>query len=91
MFKQPAVRGICDALGQADQAIKGDLSGVTSSLGLAFNSTLVALVLSMVQMYFMHMLQLRQENLIITLQTYCREKLIDVMKVPTQEDPSAVV
>ena len=45
----------------------------------------------MVQMYFMHMLQLRQENLIITLQTYCREKLIDVMKVPTQEDPSAVV
>ena len=85
------VRGIGDALGQADQAIKGDLSGVTSSLGLAFNSTLVALVLSMVQMYFMHMLQLRQENLIITLQTYCREKLIDVMKVPTQEDPSAVV
>lgn len=85
------VRGIGDALGMADQAIKGDLSGVTGSLGLAFNSTLVALVLSMIQMYMMHMLQLRQESLIIELQTYCRDKLIDVMKVPTQEEPSAVV
>lgn len=85
------VRGIGDALAQADQAIKGDLSGVTASLGLAFNSTLVALVLSMVLMYMMHMLQLRQESLIIELQTYCRDKLIDVMKVPSQEEPSTVL
>lgn len=85
------VRGIGDALAQADQAIKGDLSGVTSSLGLAFNSTLVALVLSMVLMYMMHLLQLRQESLIIELQTYCRDKLIDVMKVPSQEVPSTIL
>jgi len=85
------VRGIGDALAQADQAIKGDLSGVTSALGLAFNSTLVALVLSMVLMYMMHLLQLRQESLVIQLQTYCRDKLIDVMKVPSQEEPSAVL
>ncbi len=85
------VRGIGDALAQADQAIKGDLSGVTSSLGLAFNSTLVALVLSVFLMFVMHMLQARQEGLILELQTYCRDKLIDVMKVPSQEEAGAVL
>jgi biopolymer transport protein ExbB/TolQ len=85
------VRGIGDALAQADQAIKGDLSGVTSSLGLAFNSTLVALVLSVFLMFVMHMLQARQEGLILELQTYCREKLIDVMKVPSQEEAGSVL
>ncbi len=85
------VRGIGDALAQADQAIKGDLSGVTSSLGLAFNSTLVALILSVFLMFVMHMLQARQEALIIELQTYCREKLIDVMKVPSQEEVGSVL
>lgn len=85
------VRGIGDALAQAPQALKGDLSGVTGSLGLAFNSTLVALVLSIMQMFIMHMLQARQEGLILELQTYCRDKLIDVMKVPSQEEAGAVI
>ena len=82
------VRGIGDALAQADQAIKGDLSGVTSSLGLAFNSTLVALILSMVLMFMLHALQARQEALILELQTYCRERLVDIMKVPQVEEPT---
>lgn len=82
------VRGIGDALAQADQAIKGDLSGVTASLGLAFNSTLVALILSMVLMFMLHALQARQEALILELQNYCREKLVDIMKVPTAEETS---
>lgn len=83
------VRGIGDALAQADQAIKGDLSGVTSSLGLAFNSTLVALILSMVLMLMLHMLQQRQEALVLELQSYCRAKLIDIMKVPAGESAPA--
>jgi biopolymer transport protein ExbB/TolQ len=82
------VRGIGDALSHADEAIKGDLSGVTSSLGLAFNSTLVALILSMVLMYMLHMLQSRQEALILELQNYCRDKLVDIMKVPETEQAS---
>ena len=65
------------------------LSGVTSSLGLAFNSTLVALVLSMVLMYMLHMLQSRQEALILELQNYCREKLVDIMKVPLSEQAAS--
>lgn len=84
------VRGIGDALAHAEEAIKGDLSGVISALGLAFNSTLVALVLSMVLMFIMHLLQSRQESLIIEIQTYCRDRLIDVMKVPSQDETSAV-
>jgi biopolymer transport protein ExbB/TolQ len=79
------VRGIGDALSHADEAIKGDLSGVVSALGLAFNSTLVALILSMVLMYMLHMLQSRQEALILELQNYCREKLVHIMRVPQRE------
>ena len=41
------VRGIGDALAQAHRAMQGDLSGVTQGLGTAFNSTLVALLLSL--------------------------------------------
>ena len=85
------VRGIGDALAQAEDAIKGDLSGVTDSLGLAFNSTLVALLLSMVLMFVMHMLQSRQEAFIIEIQTYCRDKLINVMKVPAKEEVGEVL
>lgn len=79
------VRGIGDALTHAEEAIKGDLTGVISALGLAFNSTLVALILSMVLMYMLHMLQSRQEALILELQNYCREKLVHIMRVPVSE------
>jgi len=80
------VRGIGDALAQADDALKGDLAGVTSSLGLAFNSTLVALVLSIVLMFFMHLIQSRQEHLIQDFQEYCRVKIVELMKVPERDD-----
>ena len=42
------VRGIGDALGQAHRAVEGDITGVTASLGTAFNSTFIALVISIV-------------------------------------------
>lgn len=80
------VRGIGDALGQAEQAIEGDISGVTTSLGLAFNSTLIALLLSIVLMFMMHMLQSRQEGFILDVDTYCREKLIGLMKIPARDE-----
>jgi biopolymer transport protein ExbB/TolQ len=80
------VRGIGLALSFAEDAIKGDIAPVTDALGLAFNSTLVALLISMVLMYFMHIVQSRQEAFVIETQTYCRVKLIDVMKVPAREE-----
>ncbi len=82
------VRGIGLALAFAEDAIKGDIGPVTTALGLAFNSTLVALLISMALMYFMHIVQSRQESFVIETQTYCRHKLIDVMKVPVREENS---
>jgi biopolymer transport protein ExbB/TolQ len=84
------VRGIGDALNFAEQAIHGDISSVTSGLGLAFNSTFVGLSMCIVLMFFLHMVQQRQEAFIIETQTFCRDKLIDVMKVPTKEETSSV-
>ena len=54
------VRGIGDALGQAHKAIEGDIFGVTKSLGVAFNSTLIALIISIVLMFLLYQLQQAQ-------------------------------
>jgi biopolymer transport protein ExbB/TolQ len=70
------VRGIGDALGQAYKAVEGDISGVTASLGVAFNSTFVALVLSIILMFCMHQLQLSQERLVLDSQRYADKRLL---------------
>jgi len=70
------VRGIGDALGQAYKAVEGDISGVTASLGVAFNSTFVALVLSIIIMFCLHQLQLAQERLVLDSQRYADKRLL---------------
>jgi biopolymer transport protein ExbB/TolQ len=70
------VRGIGDALGQAYKAVEGDISGVTVSLGVAFNSTFVALVLSIIIMFCLHQLQLNQERLVMDCQRYADRRLL---------------
>jgi len=75
------VRGIGDALGQAYKAVEGDISGVTVSLGVAFNSTFVALVLSIIIMFALHQLQLSQERLVLNTQRYIDRKLIRHLSV----------
>jgi biopolymer transport protein ExbB/TolQ len=69
------VRGIGDALGQAHQAIEGEIFGVTRSLGVAFNSTLIALLISIVLMFMLHQLQLLQERYVLETEAYCEDKL----------------
>jgi biopolymer transport protein ExbB/TolQ len=76
------VRGIGEALGQTYQAMDGNIAGVTSSLSIAFNSTFVALLISMVVMFFMHQLQLRQERLVLDCHAYCETKLLRFLKSP---------
>jgi biopolymer transport protein ExbB/TolQ len=78
------VRGIGLALQRADEALEGDISGVTAALGLAFNSTLIALMLSIVLMLGIHLIASQQEGLIIRLQTFCRERFIDRLRDKTQ-------
>ncbi len=74
------VRGIGAALGQAHEAVQGNIAGVTSSLGVAFNSTLVALLISMVVMFFMHQLQQIQERLVLDTRAYSEHNLLRHLK-----------
>jgi len=75
------VRGIGDALSQAYRAMEGDISGVTAALGVAFNSTFVALVISIILMFLMHQLQLQQERLVLEVQSYADRRLLRHMQV----------
>ena len=70
------VRGIGQALAQADQALAGDIAGMTSSLGVAFNSTLVALFISLILMFFMHLLNSRQDTMVLNTQQSCEKHLL---------------
>ncbi len=75
------VRGIGQALSQAHKAVEGDIAMVTESLGVAFNSTFIALVLSIVLMFFLHQLQMAQERLVLDTQNYCDRHLIRYLQV----------
>ncbi len=70
------VRGIGDALAQAHRAVEGDITGVTQSLGVAFNSTFIALLISIVLMFIIHQIQLGQERLVLDSKRYCNKWLI---------------
>ncbi len=70
------VRGIGAALGLAHRAVDGDISGVTESLGVAFNSTFIALIISIVLMFLVHQLQLLQERLVFESEIYVDQRLI---------------
>jgi biopolymer transport protein ExbB/TolQ len=85
------VRGIGMALQRADEALEGDISGVTAALGLAFNSTLIALMLSIVLMLGIHLIASQQEGLIIRLQTFCRERFIDRLRDKSERSSATSV
>ena len=74
------VRGIGNALGQAHRAVEGDITGVTASLGVAFNSTFIALVISIVLMFFVHQLQLMQERLVLDSERYVDRWMVRRMR-----------
>ena len=74
------VRGIGEALAQADKAVQGDIAGVTQSLGVAFNSTFIALLISIFLMFLVHQLQLLQERLVFDSENYCDDKVIRHLK-----------
>lgn len=80
------VRGISQALAQAHKAVSGDILGVTTSLGVAFNSTFVALVVSIFLMFLLYQLQLMQDRLVLDTQNYCDNYLVRHLQVPESEE-----
>lgn len=74
------VRGIGTALGNAHEAVAGNIAAVTASLGVAFNSTFVALLISIVIMFLTHQITLMQERLVLESQAYCDDHLIRHMQ-----------
>ena len=74
------VRGIGEALSLADKALAGDIGGMTNSLGVAFNSTLVALLISIFLMFLFHQLQRLQDGQIVDIQAYCDQYLLARIK-----------
>ena len=76
------VRGIGGALGLAHEVFQqGAITGVTENLGIAFNSTLVALVISIVIMFFVHQLQRYQEEMVIDIEAWCDDNLLRHLQV----------
>jgi biopolymer transport protein ExbB/TolQ len=75
------VRHIGDALLQANQAVGGDITAVTSSLGIAFNATFVALSLTIVLMFFLHQLQQSQEQFVHDTDQWIDQRLLRHMQV----------
>lgn len=74
------VRGIGAALGLAHQAVDGDISGVTQNLGVAFNSTFIALLISIGLMFIVYQLQLFQERQVLETENYVDQHLIRHMQ-----------
>jgi len=75
------VRGIGDALAQAYRAVEGDITGVTQSLGVAFNSTFVALLISIVLMFITHQIHLMQARLVLDTKRYPNKWLLSRLTV----------
>jgi len=60
--------------------VQGDITVVTESLGVAFNSTFIALVISIVLMFFIHQLQLLQDRLVLGSERYVDHNLVRRLK-----------
>lgn len=75
------VRGIGLALGKAQAALEGDISAVTASLGTAFNSTLVALLLSLVLMFVVYQVQRMQEQLVLDVEKTVNDGVVSKLHI----------
>ena len=69
------VLGIGAALASAGMA-SGDIEVVTKPLGMAFDTTLIALIESVVLMFFIYNMQHREESLLNAIDLFCQEKFI---------------
>ena len=84
------VRGISEALSKAHEAMQGDISGIGASLGVAFNSTYVALFLSLLLMLVSNALQGREERLVARFKHFVSSTFIPVLSARLTEDSNSL-
>ncbi len=70
------VLGISGGLGVIDTN-REDLAPVLIQLSLAFNTTLVALILSAILVFFLHLVERREEQSVNLAGNYCLRNLIN--------------
>jgi len=70
------VRGIGQAMSQAKDAVGGDIGPMTSSLGVAFNSSFVAHIISVILMMVLTYLQNEQDSQLVKIKDYTERYLI---------------
>lgn len=72
------VLGIASSLSLANNVVsQGGIDKVTSMLGVAFDTTLIALILSLILMFFFHNLQEKVDKLHSSIQSYVIDNLIN--------------
>ncbi|MGF1580505.1 MAG: MotA/TolQ/ExbB proton channel family protein [Gemmataceae bacterium] len=79
------VRGLAGSLtmaGHTDLETAQLIHGATEHLNVAFDSTLIALVLSLGMMFLLHSVQREEEALVIDCQSYCTEHLVNRLYEP---------
>ncbi|MDB5310575.1 MAG: hypothetical protein JWO38_4777 [Gemmataceae bacterium] len=87
------VRGLAGAFGMAgvtDLDMTTFTRQATDQLKIAFDCTLVALLLSLVLMYLIHTVQRAEETLVVDAQEYCQEHLLLRLYDPQAEHEAAV-
>lgn len=79
------VRGLGGAFGADAPTIEAFTQQAKDQLKIAFDCTLVALILSLAVMYFLHVVQRAEEMLVTDAQQYCQEHLLLRLYDPTAE------
>lgn len=74
------VRGIGSALAKAEDAVSGNITGMVDKLGVAFNSTLVSLIISIGLMYLLFVLNNRQDQMVIKTKMNCEKHLLSYLQ-----------
>jgi biopolymer transport protein ExbB/TolQ len=83
------VRGLGGAFGANSPNIEMFTEQAKDQLKVAFDCTLVALLLSLVVMYFIHAVQRAEEMLVTDAQQYCQEHLLLRLYDPAAEEAHA--
>jgi biopolymer transport protein ExbB/TolQ/phage FluMu protein Com len=78
-----------DMAGADLSALKQQLGAITSGLGVAFDTTLVALVMSIIISFPTSALQKNEDDLLNEVDDYCNENLLLRLKEPGSDDPKA--